>query len=196
VFEEFNRTMPLPVLLLDWKESLVFANQEAYRACAFWNFGPRQAKAYNYRDAFRVPGTILEAIRKTKEDIMAIEPKNLDRFLFPKSIVQHPSQSRMKAVITVASANRSLARPGFFILFEEAQGSRSKTESQTFDNLPEMRRLTPSEREVTRLICEGHSNREIAEALNKSVLTVKTQINAIFRKLDVSSRTRLVAKLK
>lgn len=34
VFEEFNRTMPLPVLLLDWKETLVFANKEAYRASA------------------------------------------------------------------------------------------------------------------------------------------------------------------
>ena len=196
VFEEFNRTMPLPVLLLDWKETLVFANQEAYRACAYWNYGSKQAKAYNYRDAFRVPGRILEAIRKTKEEIMAIPPKNLDRFLFPKLTINHPSIDQMKAVITVASAGRSLARPGFFVLFEEALSSRRKAEPTPFDNLPEMRQLTPSEREVTRLICEGNSNQEIAQTLNKSVLTVKTQVNAIFRKLGVTSRTRLVAKLK
>jgi DNA-binding CsgD family transcriptional regulator len=40
------------------------------------------------------------------------------------------------------------------------------------------------------------SNAEIARRLGKSVLTVKTQLNAVFRKLGLKRRTQLVARLQ
>lgn len=53
--------------------------------------------------------------------------------------------------------------------------------------------LSPREVEVVRLIAEGHSSKEIAEALYISVRTVGTHITNIFGKLDVSSRSALTA---
>lgn len=47
--------------------------------------------------------------------------------------------------------------------------------------------LTPREREVTRLIAEGRSNKRIATLLDLSVKTVETHRAAVMRKLGVSS---------
>ncbi len=53
--------------------------------------------------------------------------------------------------------------------------------------------LSAREIEVVRLIAEGRSNKEIAEALYISVRTVGTHLTHIFGKLDVSSRSALTA---
>jgi DNA-binding CsgD family transcriptional regulator len=55
--------------------------------------------------------------------------------------------------------------------------------------------LSPAEREVTFQIGLGLSNKEIAEVLGKSPATVKAQVAAILRKLQVSTRCRLIVWL-
>jgi DNA-binding NarL/FixJ family response regulator len=52
--------------------------------------------------------------------------------------------------------------------------------------------LTPREREVIGLICEGLRNKEITERLHISLATVSHHLTSIYRKLDVSDRTSLV----
>ena len=52
------------------------------------------------------------------------------------------------------------------------------------------------ELEVLALLAAGQSNEEIARALFLTVGTVKTHLNAIYRKLDVHSRTRAVARAR
>ena len=49
--------------------------------------------------------------------------------------------------------------------------------------------LTPREREVLRLLVEGHSNAEIGSALSISDKTVRNHVTSILTKLGVSSRT-------
>jgi DNA-binding CsgD family transcriptional regulator len=64
------------------------------------------------------------------------------------------------------------------------------------EKLNQLRDLTPREREIALLVCEGHSNAEVAKRLSKSVLTIKTQLNSVFRKLGVESRAKLMAMLR
>ncbi len=52
--------------------------------------------------------------------------------------------------------------------------------------------LTEREREVVRLVAQGKSNGEIADALVVSKRTVETHINNILYKLNLTSRTQLV----
>jgi DNA-binding NarL/FixJ family response regulator len=52
-------------------------------------------------------------------------------------------------------------------------------------------RLTPREREITHLIGNGASNKEIASQLEVTEKTVKAHLTAIFRKLGLSDRLRL-----
>lgn len=54
------------------------------------------------------------------------------------------------------------------------------------------RALTPRERDVVRLLAEGRSNREVAEALSISVKTVETHRAHVLRKLSASSLVQIV----
>jgi DNA-binding CsgD family transcriptional regulator len=53
--------------------------------------------------------------------------------------------------------------------------------------------LTAREREVAVLIAAGHSNRQIAEALNVSERTVTTHVTSMLAKLGASSRVQIAA---
>jgi DNA-binding CsgD family transcriptional regulator len=53
--------------------------------------------------------------------------------------------------------------------------------------------LTPQERSVVRLVCEGRRNREVAAELFVNVKTVEYHLSSVYRKLGVSNRTQLVA---
>jgi DNA-binding CsgD family transcriptional regulator len=55
--------------------------------------------------------------------------------------------------------------------------------------------LTPSELRVARLVAQGRSNPEVAQALFVARATVETHLHSIFSKLDVSSRGELPAAL-
>jgi DNA-binding CsgD family transcriptional regulator len=55
--------------------------------------------------------------------------------------------------------------------------------------------LTDRERQIARLVVVGHSNAEIAAALWLSQWTVQDHLKKVFDKLDVHSRSQLVARL-
>jgi DNA-binding NarL/FixJ family response regulator len=50
--------------------------------------------------------------------------------------------------------------------------------------------LSPREEEVLRLLATGETNRQIAKRLFVAEETVKSHVASIFRKLEVSDRTR------
>lgn len=56
--------------------------------------------------------------------------------------------------------------------------------------------LRDREMEVLRLIAQGYSNHEIASKLVVGLSTVKTHVNNLFRKLDVTSRTQAIARAR
>jgi DNA-binding CsgD family transcriptional regulator len=56
--------------------------------------------------------------------------------------------------------------------------------------------LTPQELNVTRLVCEGLTNREVAERLFLSPKTIETHLVHVFRKLGVRTRTELAHRFK
>lgn len=56
-------------------------------------------------------------------------------------------------------------------------------------------RLSPREREIVRMVAQGHSNKIIADVLSISAWTVCTHLRRIFAKLGVGSRAAMVARL-
>ena len=52
--------------------------------------------------------------------------------------------------------------------------------------------LTPAERDVARLVCEGLANKEIAARLFVSPRTVQAHLSHIYAKLGIASRVQLV----
>jgi DNA-binding CsgD family transcriptional regulator len=52
--------------------------------------------------------------------------------------------------------------------------------------------LTPAEREVVRLVCEGLGNKDIATRLFVSPRTVQAHLTHVYNKLDLTSRVQLI----
>ena len=56
---------------------------------------------------------------------------------------------------------------------------------------PEMREsLTERETETLRFVAKGHANKEIAELMGVSEVTIKTHVSSVLSKLNLSSRTQ------
>ncbi|MDQ3710016.1 MAG: helix-turn-helix transcriptional regulator, partial [Actinomycetota bacterium] len=55
--------------------------------------------------------------------------------------------------------------------------------------------LTPTERDVVRLVAEGHTNAEIGRRLFISVNTVKKHLSHVYAKVDVDGRADLAAQV-
>jgi DNA-binding NarL/FixJ family response regulator len=73
-------------------------------------------------------------------------------------------------------------------VLEQALSRRSAPDAEEL----KIASLTPREREVIGLICQGLRNKEIADRLHISLPTVSHHLTSIFRKLEVSDRTALV----
>ncbi|MDH4232722.1 MAG: response regulator transcription factor [Nitrospirota bacterium] len=55
-------------------------------------------------------------------------------------------------------------------------------------------KFTERETAIVRLVKQGYRNKEIADFLSISEQTVKSHLNRVFRKLNVTSRTELLAR--
>ncbi len=198
--EEFNRNIPVGLLFLDWDLRVEFANHEGRRNCALWNYGPEEARALNPRDAFALPPAILEACRRLRGAVLARNPRQPQPLPGDMETVAHPTQAGLRAQIAVLNNPASaLARPRFLVILDvrsAAPSGESALPSASPERMGPLRELSPREREIALLVAEGRSNAEIAAHLNKSVLTIKTQLNSVFRKLGVSSRARLITLLR
>ncbi|MBI5689521.1 MAG: helix-turn-helix transcriptional regulator [Verrucomicrobia bacterium] len=193
--EEFNRNLPVGLVLLDWELRVEFANPEAQRLCARWNYGPAASRGLNPRDTFALPPAISEAARRLRTAILARDPRKLRLQPGEVALVEEAGVGLRSRVSVLNNASSSLARPKFLVILDArepwAPGGEEPAERWRI-----LRALTPREREIALLVREGQSNAEIAHGLSKSVLTIKTQLNSIFRKLGVKSRARLMARLR
>ncbi|WP_420400786.1 response regulator transcription factor [Flagellimonas sp.] len=71
--------------------------------------------------------------------------------------------------------------------------SQSKTKKQKRQLL---QKLTSQEQKIVKYILNDRSNKEIAAEMFVSLSTIKTHINNLYKKLDVSSRQEVVARFK
>ncbi len=202
--EEFNKHLPVGLVLVSWELKAEFANHEGQRQCLVWNHGPGGARALNPKDAFEVPAAVLEACAALKAAVLARNPKTLTLLPGDVAAVGHPAWPELRGQVSVHNnPGSALARPRFLVVLDTRPGAaaggaagESALGGPAPDRFGALRELTPREREIALLVCEGCSNAEIARRLSKSVLTIKTQLNSIFRKLGVASRTRLMAMLR
>jgi len=74
--------------------------------------------------------------------------------------------------------------------------SFSQVRKLSYDKLKKEFCLSDREMDVVRLVCQGLSNRAIAEKLFISEYTVKDHIKKIMAKMKVASRNEMVAVLK
>jgi DNA-binding NarL/FixJ family response regulator len=91
-----------------------------------------------------------------------------------------------------ALATTALAEPGSAAT-APGSATAASAQCQSLSGNAEVARLTPREQEVAVLVADGHTNREIAEALVLSERTVDSHVRNIMGKLAVGSRAQIAA---
>jgi DNA-binding CsgD family transcriptional regulator len=98
---------------------------------------------------------------------------------------------KARAAETLADAERLFTISGAALWIERAIAERGRIGGRATAS----RALTETERQIADLVARGRSNAEVARALSISPRTVEWNLTKIFRKLRVTSRTELAAKL-
>jgi len=193
-FEEVLRGLPLPTIILRWNLTPIYQNKAAREFCAVWEKGPEEAK--RTKASSPIPVEILDRCRVLKQDWMKARRRmhSEQRADFKEEHVHHPRSPHLDATIQLKEIKSvGVAGPHFLIACENRGRNGERSGRLRLFRLPGLARLTRREREVAQLACQGHSNKEIAEDACLSLQTVKKHLHSVFRKLQVPSRTRLVA---
>jgi DNA-binding CsgD family transcriptional regulator len=191
-FEEFLGRLPLPTMVLRWNLKPIYQNRAAREFCAVWEKGPDEAK--RTKPTSPIPPEILDRCRQLKRQWVEAQPQTLSgpRTDVKVDKVRHPRLQHLRATIHLKRLKSAgVARPHFLIECEDL--CRNGSSGRLIPSrLPALARLTRREQEVAQLACEGRSNKEIAQKACLSLQMVKKHLHAVFRKLEVPSRSRLV----
>ena len=194
-FEECLRQLPLPTMLLRWNLKLIYRNRAARDFCAVWEKGWEQARLTNASSG--IPSEILDRCRSLKQQWARAQRPSAPRRVFKRERVHHPRSPDLRATVRLKQlSSADLARPHFLV---ECEALRRHTAQQTetaASRLPHLARLTAREQEITRLVCDGRSNQEIADTAGLSLAMVKKHLHGVFRKLEVTSRSQLMALMR
>jgi len=193
--EECLKQLPLPTMLLRWNLKLIYRNRAARDFCAVWEKGREQARLM--KAASSVPPEILDRCRSLKEQWVRAQRPSAPRRAFKRERVHHPRSPELRATVRLKQlSSADLARPHFLIECEGLRRHAAQHAETTASHLPHLARLTAREQEITRLVCEGRSNQEIADTAGLSLAMVKKHLHAVFHKLEVTSRSQLMALLR
>jgi DNA-binding NarL/FixJ family response regulator len=94
------------------------------------------------------------------------------------------------SAIRLVAAGEALLAPSVTKRLIEAYIAQPEPATPTLPN--GLDELTPRELEILQQVAQGHTNREIADALYLSPLTVKTHVSRILTKLRARDRVQLV----
>lgn len=191
-FEQFMRRVPLPTALLRWNLRLVYRNQAAAEFCAGWHRGFSGLRFIKLKAP--LPPEIFDRCRVLKNRWKQLTSLGLAPAKFRDETVRHPTRRDLRATISLKQiSSAAVARPHFLIEFESLHGSPATGYQTSGASLSHLVRLTSREQNLARLVCDGRSNQEIANESGLSLETVKKHLHSIFSKLEVPSRSRLMA---
>lgn len=104
------------------------------------------------------------------------------------------SMAKMVEAIHEVAAGGSIIQPhlarSLLRFFHEGNDVANKDEPVAHEVSP----LTPREEEILKYIAKGLSNREVAQISGVSMATVRTHLEHIYAKLDVTNRTEAVTE--
>lgn len=143
--------------------------------------------------AYHVQGKSDQALQILHQALLLAGPEGYIRLFVDEG-------SPMAALLRLLLASWKSKRGGDYIrrllnLLENTSPESSRT---THQSIPPalLEPLSPRERKVLRLLAAGLSNPEIAGELVVSLNTVKTQVQSLYRKLQVSNRQQAIAAAK
>jgi DNA-binding NarL/FixJ family response regulator len=142
-----------------------------------------------------VPALIRETCRELKEQWRAPQFDGRQAGTQPIRSVDHPIMPELRGHMFLQEVKCASGRRAVFLLEFEHRIERETVEKRKAA-LISLARLAPKERELVDFVREGAGNAEIARRLQLSVGTVKSQLSAVFQKLSVPGRSKLMALMR
>src|SRR5437762_10664985 len=193
--EAFLSRLPLPTILLRWNLKPIYQNRAARDFCAVWEKGPEEARLTKATSP--IPSEILDRCRRLKQQWAQAQRPIAPQTGFKEERVRHPRSPHLRATLHLRQlSSAGVARPHFLVECEDLRRQARAHTEPAGSSLPQLVRLTRREQEVARLVCEGRSNQEIADDACLSLPMVKKHLHAVFRKLEVPSRSRLMTLMR
>ena len=186
------RTVPRSMCILDWDLQVADSNRIARESCAHWNIGPESALLKT--PPFSLPAPLRDACAELKARWLESLRRNPATGAAERRRVRHPKWPALSASIALRlNEAASMGKPGFLIEFECAEPPPDCSQKPSIQTA--LNTLSKRERELVKLVCEGHSNQEIADHTCKALGSVKNMLHVIFKKLHVHSRANMIAQL-
>lgn len=189
LLEAFYRAKPEAVMFLDWELRPLYASQEALILCAIWNHGPERAQVFTPQAVFSVPTPIATCCEVMKPAWRGAEPAAQMSQAKPLTREVNSEWIGHGADITLRQDGTGAFAQPIFVVRLRAPGGPAE---ESAAGLGRLSGLTPAERRLVEMVCEGLSNKEIAARLSRTEGSVKVQLSAVFRKVRVKSRTQLI----
>jgi DNA-binding CsgD family transcriptional regulator/PAS domain-containing protein len=187
--------LPLATIILDWDFKITYHNRAAEDLGVLWNLGPDAARSLKPTKTFAPPPDIIDACRRLKE-APGYHPARAHSLGNGDSLVIHHQKLQgLRAQVSLLQMDAApLSPPMFIVRLESRERYLGKNNDDLFGGqLALWASLSRCEQRVAWLASQGHRNAEIARRLRKSSMTVKKQLQSVYRKLEVSGRSRLIA---
>lgn len=187
LFQSILEDFPVGLAIMETHGTPVWYNAEAVVACAVWNGRPRGADALPLvAETFQLPEVLRWQCR-------ALERSWTDSKVIPAPVDVAEPEHGLYARLGLQSAQGG--EPLCYLRLDYRRPRADRVREISPEGLQLLARLTFREREVALRLRDGLTTLEIARNLRRSPLTIKSQLGAIFRKLGVTNRTRVVALL-
>lgn len=186
-------SLPLPIIVVGWDGAMQFSNPAARDALSAWLHPGAGLTPSSAHKALRtLPPEITAACTELKRAWEQAAAANDFSRIQRSTALEHKSVSGFQAEIQLVESRtgRSL-QPSFAIHFQLP----ATTNNEVGRALGGLSKLSRAEREVVRLAASGDDNADIALRLGVSLSTVRTHLRNVFRKLGISSRSRLAPLL-
>ncbi|MBK9256199.1 MAG: response regulator transcription factor [Saprospiraceae bacterium] len=151
---------------------------------------------------------VLSIIDSTNPDLLIADifsDENRGTTLFVEAFKKNPNlKIIIFSSITSSFLIDSLYQMGITAIVNKNEGLEhlyteiikvTKNINSTKKRIQSLPSLTPREKEIVRLLCEGYASKEIAAALGNSFNTIDNQKKALLKKFNCSNSTELVVKL-
>ena len=184
VIQAMLADVPIGLVLVGADGTALWFNEEASVVCSVWNGRPQGGDALPLDcSGFVLPEVLRAACRSRIKALM------MTGEVPPPLPVAEPDRGLYALVRVQLPADGSDPVCYLRLDYRRPRGDRHRELSRSALNL--LTRLSFREREVALRVREGLTTREIAQALHRSPLTIKTQLAAIFRKLGARNRVHV-----
>ena len=189
-YENYLQRLPLALMFVDADGELLFSTPAAEKHCGRWNRGLAGRSA-------ATPGMLPERIGELVERAGGEPHTARGRAAHGGGMkLPHPCIAGLAVKIEVyRQASALQSRPWYVLTFVDDHAAETDATGPSQATLLALQQLSPSERRVALLVAKGLRNEEVAEHLCRSQRTIEFQLNSIYRKLSLSSRTQLVRSL-